>query len=171
MRNPESGIRNPKGLARISHSHLLRHRMSRPGLRQRHRSDPGPRSGGAGARIRSDRRLFLARTRPTAPRDGVCEKCGLARSRNVAWDNFLVSSSELIVRELSPRPHDRGDPDHGNERSGQQKNPAASRTRGSFVVYAFQLLHSSNLASRASPKTVVHKTGPHGANRIRSRRR
>ena len=53
-------------LARISHSHLLRHRRSRPGLRQSHRSDPQR----AGARLRSDRRLFL-------PRDGVCAKCGL----------------------------------------------------------------------------------------------
>jgi hypothetical protein len=36
----ELACRNDERLSRISHSHLLRHRMSRPGLRQSHRSDP-----------------------------------------------------------------------------------------------------------------------------------
>ncbi len=36
----DRGARLTVALARISHSHLLRHRRSRPGLRQSHRSDP-----------------------------------------------------------------------------------------------------------------------------------
>ncbi len=37
---PRDGVCEKCGLTRISHRNLLRHRMSRPGLRQSHRSDP-----------------------------------------------------------------------------------------------------------------------------------
>ena len=61
-------------------------------------------------------------------------RAGSRRSRtgdtNAARGSFLVSSLHLVVKELRSRP---GRPDDRDAAAGQQKNPAASRTRGSLV--------------------------------------
>ena len=142
------------GYPAFSHSRLLRHRMSRPGLRQRRRSDPQC----AGARLRSDRHLFLARTRPTAPRDGVCEKSGLGgwagtpcfQTRHARWSR-LTARSWRAARADIPDP-----PRVGHRTSCPRRDPGRSARRTPGTTRSARPSEGGSLAQLCAQPWRVH---------------